>query len=270
MGRSSRKGGSSSPIKKYVSFSGSTGMFSYYDKSKEEKVEVEEVKMTVLDVRVSVSGYNQDSKETITSNMISNQGDEILKVVGFKDKKPRIIAEGLYKDIKEDVKVAKGKFTSNIIGLADLGDGEEIINLQLSGVSLGGWIEYASEHPNQGFYDYFITLNKGVLSKRDGGENVPVTKAEEEKLDKALAKNPRAPRPVWYYTLDVSGEDLTEEQLDAASEGDETLQSYFDSMKEKSNQNTPDRDVKKSESKRTSDSDNDSDEDEEEHDDLPF
>ena len=238
MSRSERKGGSKSPIKKYVSFSGSTGLFSYYDKVKEEKIEVETLDVVVLDVRVSISGYNQDSKETITSNMISNQNDEIIKVVGFKDKKPRTIAEGLYKEIKDVVKDAKGKFTSNIIGLADLGDGEEIVNIQLSGVSLGGWIEFTSEHPNEGFYDLSLSLSKDVLCKRDAGENVPVTPAEEKKLDAILAKNPRAPRPVWYYTLKVEGVDLTEEQLDAASEGDDLLQAYFDSTKERDSDNS--------------------------------
>lgn len=230
MSRTQKRGGSSSPIKKYVSFSGATGLFSYYDKKKEEKVELESLRFTVLDTRASITGYNESSGSGISSNMVLNTTREELKVITFNNKKPQTIAEGLYADIKGDIKEAGGKFTTNILCLADVGDGVELINLQLAGASLNGWIDFAAEHPNDAYYDLAITVSKGSLSKREKGSTTAVTEKEEKALDAKLKKNPRAPRPVWFYVLSFDSEELTEDEAELATEEDIKLQSYFEGV----------------------------------------
>lgn len=227
MSRSKPRGGSKSPIKKYLAYSGSTGTFSYWDKEAEERVELDSLDIIVLDVRSSISGYDSDNKASISSNLVVDTTKEVMNVVSWKNGKATELYDGLYKDIKDKAKAIGGKFTSNVICLADLGQGSEICNLQLSGVSLGSWIEFVDENPNDAIYDYVITLNRGALSKRDGKENVPVTEKEEKALDAKLKKNPRAPRPIWYYVLDFSTEDLNEDQADLATEEDTKLQDYF-------------------------------------------
>lgn len=257
MSRTKKRGGSTSPIKKYVSFSGSTGTFKYWDKDKKENVELETLEIIVLDTRSSISGFNEGLGAGVSSNMVSNTSKETLKVVSFSNGKPNVLAEGLYQDIKAGMSAYGGKFTTNIICLADVGDGTELINLQLTGVALGSWIEFVAEHPNDAFYDYAITIGKGVLSVRVKGKNVPVTPKQEKELDAKLAKNPRAKQPIWYYVLDFNVEDLTDEQSELAVEEDEKLQTYFES-------------VTGVVSEKTTSSNEDPEEEEEEPDDLPF
>lgn len=229
MSRTKRKGGTSSPIKKYVQFSGSTGTFSYYDKEAKERVEVDEVEIIVLDVRASVTGYNSTSKAQITSNLVAETGSEVLKVTSWKDGKSNDIAEGLYKDIKDKVKTAGGKFTTNVICLCDItGNGEEVCNIQFQGSSLNGWINFVDTLDRDGEYDNVITIRKGALSKLDGKNFVPVTEKEEKALDAKLKKNPRAPRPIWFYVLEFDTAELSEEEAERAEEYDDILQAYFE------------------------------------------
>lgn len=227
MSRTNKRGGTSSPIKRYLQFSGSTGTFSFYNKETKEREELDEVKIVVLDVRSSITGYNSTSKAQITSNMVAETGKETLKVVSWKDGKSTDIAEGLYKDIKDKVKTAGGKFTANVICLVDVGFGQEVANLQFQGSSLNGWINFLSTLDRDGEYDNEITITKGALSKVDGQDFVPVTEKEEKALMAKLKKNPRAPQPIWFYVLAFETTPLTEEQVEQADEADETLQEYF-------------------------------------------
>lgn len=234
MSRTQRRSGGSSPIKRYLRYSGATGLFNYWDKDAQETVEVESITLTILDVKSSISGYMESKGAQISSNMVTDMSTEPMKVVAFANKKPYDIAEGLYKDIKEKVtaKEVGGKFTANIIGLADVGFGEEIVNLQLAGVALGSWIDFTNEYPNDSFYDYKVTLVKGDLSKRSGGETVSVSEKEEEALEAKIKKNPKTPRPVWFYVIDLSVEDLSEAEIEKAIKSDEKLQEYFGAVKE--------------------------------------
>lgn len=234
MSRTRKRMGTSSPITKYVSFSAGTGMFSYYDKEAKERVEFETLTIIPLDLRYSVTGYSDSMRGSISSNMVKSSGKEEMNVFVFTNKSKTDLASGLYKDIKDKVNKAGGKYTANILALADVGDGEELINLQLSGISLSSWMDFQSEHPNDGYYDYSITITKGQLSKRADGETVPVTKKEEAALEEKLKKNARAPRPVWFYLLSFDTVELTSDELERATEEDEKLQEYFDSASSKS------------------------------------
>lgn len=230
MSRTRKTGGNGSPIRKYVRYSGGTGLFSYYDKEKSENVELENLDVIILDVRSSITGFNEKNKSTITSNIILDTKKEKLKVVAFAGKKPSDVAEGLYADIKSQVAAVGGKFTANILCLADFGKGWEITNIQFSGVALNSWIDFTSEHDNGSYYDYKVTFKKGVLSKRDEGKNVAVTEKEQSDLMAKLKKNPMANKPVWFYTVGFDVEDLTEEEISLAEEQDKKLQEYFEGV----------------------------------------
>ena len=230
MSRTNRRGGKVSPIKKYLSFSGNTGEFSYYDKTKKENVVVDDLSIVLLDVRSSITGYNSTSKSSITSNMVADVSKEVFEVSSWKDGKKNVLVEGLYSDIKGKVKTVGGKFTANIIALADVGQGEEIVNIQFSGSSLNGWIEFRNGLKGAE-YDSRIDIFKGSLSKVDGDGFTPVTPKEEKALMAKLKKNPRAKQPIWFYVLGFSTTDLTEEEVEAANEQDELLQSYFGEAK---------------------------------------
>lgn len=239
MSRTQKRGGTSSPITKYISFSGSTGKINYYDKESSKNVEMDSLSLIVLDTRASISGFSESHQGGISSNLVKDTTKDSMKVIAFKNGKPSDIAEGIYKDIKDKVKDKGGKFTTNVIAMADLGDGMQMVNVQLSGAALSSWIDFTKENPNEAFYDNVVELTAGVLSKRGADGNVPVTEKEEKELDAKLKKNPRAPRPVWFYVLDVTlGEELTVEQSEMANEQDEMLQEYFGQSAPKSSTET--------------------------------
>lgn len=230
MSRSKPRMGSKSPIQKYIDFGGGEGNFTYYDKNKEETVQVELKNVIVLDVRNSISGYSQKDSATIGSNLVSNINSEEITVVLYGKGKTTTFVKGLYKDIKKDVKDIGGKFTTNVIALADVGNGQEMVNIRLAGVGNSSWIGFTSE--NADYYDYALNFSRGVLSKIDKDNKVvPVTAKEEDELDAKLKKNPRAPRPVWFYVIDIEkGNALTDDEIEMATEQDEKLQAYFDGL----------------------------------------
>jgi len=266
MSRTKRRGGSTSPVQKYLTFSGQTGVFSYYDKELGNNVELDKLEIIVLDIRSSIGGWSEKIGAQIRSNYVVSTAKEPFKVYTLTNKNVRTsheLANGLYKDIKDTIKAENGKFTANLFCLVNF-DGEwEMCNLQLSGVSLGCWFDFQTEHTNDEFYDYVITLEKGPLSKRGKKGNVDVTEKEEKELTAKLKKNPRIKQPVWYYTLSMSVDELSEEESELAIAEDERLQLYFDDVKD----STPE----------SSDSGNDKqkdlepiEEEEEVGDDLPF
>jgi hypothetical protein len=232
MSRTQRRGGTSSPIKNYLQFSASTGTFNYYDKELKERVELEELSIILLDSRGSVSGYNQASKAQITSNLVADVGKEVLTVMSWKDKKSTEIAKGIYKTIKSIVNPKGGKFTTNLICLADLGTGNglEISNLQFQGSSLNGWINFVKTLDANGEYDAVVKMTRGVLSKQDGGVFSAVSAKEEAALIAKIKKNPRTPQPIWFYVMDFETEVLTDEELTQADKDDETVQKYFEAV----------------------------------------
>lgn len=230
MSRTKKRGGSKSPVKKYITFSGSTGVFKYWDKDKKENVELESLDITLLDVRASITGFNESLSGSNRSNLILDVKKEPFKVVVSKNGKINNVTEGLYDDIKPKMKSFNGKFTQNIFCLADVGFGEELVQLQLTGSALGGWIDLNKKHPNDGLDDLKITITKGALCVRTDGKNVPVTSKQEKALDATLAKNPRAPRPIWFYVLSFTTNPLTEDETSNAIDEDEKLQTYFETV----------------------------------------
>jgi hypothetical protein len=232
MSRTERRGGTSSPIKNYLQFSASTGTFNYYDKELKERVELDELSIILLDTRGSVTGYNQANKSQITSNLVADVGKEVLTVMAWKDKKSTEVAKGIYKTIKSTVNPLGGKFTTNLICLADLGTGNglEVSNLQFQGSALNGWINFVNDLDSNGEYDAVVKMTRGPLSKQDGKEFAVVTKKEEAALDAKIKKNPRTPRPIWFYVMEFETEELTEEQMVEADDNDLTVQKYFKAL----------------------------------------
>ena len=230
MSRSNPQGGNNSPIKKYLSFSGGSGSINYWDKTKGtdgERIELDSIDFVVLDVRNSISGFEESTSSSFASNMVVNTGKDVINVVKWKKGKTTDVASGLFKDIKDTLKGTGAKFTANIISLADIDGEKQIVNLQLSGAALNDWIKFTTEHSNNKYYDYRITITKGELSKREEGETVPVTKKEQDAVMAKLAKNPLAPKPVWFYTAALTFEELTPEEVDEALAEDAKVQEYF-------------------------------------------
>lgn len=230
MSRTQRSGGSSSPVKRYLKFQGGTGQIGWYDKNApedERQKGVESLDFVLLDIKSSITGYNEATSESISSNLLDpySTGKEEFEVkLGNK-----VVKKGIWKDIKKDLG-QNYKFTTNIFALADVtGQGQEVVRLELSGSSLSPWIEFQQELGDS-IFDKKITISKGILCTRKDGETVPVSDTEYKKMVADIQKNPMAPRKVVFYDSKFSSVDLTEAEVDEAVKADEGLQAYFDSI----------------------------------------
>lgn len=236
MSRTQQTSGGNSPVKKYLSFGGGTGQIGWYDKNApedEKKKAVDSLEFTILDIKSSIRGYHEASSSQISSNMLDpySVGKEEFEVrLGGK-----VIKKGIWSKIKSELdSEAKGaKFTTNIFALADVGNGMEVVKLDLNGSALSPWIEFSKEIGDS-IYDKKITITKGQLCTRKNGETAPVSDAEYKKILDAAIKNPLAPRPVLFYTSAFSAVDLTESEAGDAIKADEALQAYFDAAGNKS------------------------------------
>ena len=184
----------------------------------------------VLDTKASISGFNEGESCGISSNLL-DQFDLGKKELIVKTKVGGVFGEfarGIYRDIKDKVFNIGGKFTTNIFALADLGNGMELVRIELSGAALGPWIEYVDGLESaDAIYDQVVTISKGKLCGRKGGKNYDVTKAEYNKVLAAQKKNPMAPKPVWFYVSAFKGEGISEELTALAEEKDKVLQTYL-------------------------------------------
>lgn len=233
MSRTNPSGSSSSPVQKYISFKGSTGQLRYYDKDSTEEdknVYLDSLNFVVLDVKASISGFNENESCGINSNLL-DQYDLGKKEFIVKTKVNGSFGEfarGLYRDIKDKAFSIGGKFTTNIFALADVGEGMEIVRIDLSGASLGPWIEYSQNlEDGQDLYKVQFTIKKGILCGRKNGENHEVSDAEYKKVLAKLKKDPMASKPVWFYTSAFESTVMTDEMSKLADDGDKSLQEYF-------------------------------------------
>lgn len=159
------------PCKKFLKFS--SKKVSYYDKEKKENVEVKTpFEFTALIQLSAMSGFDEANQCGIYSNEVEKLGEQLMKVVSFKGGD---IACGLYGDIKDKAKGKGARYTASVYGLLD----GELVNLQLRGASLQGWIE---KTPGTKFKVGAYTEGKKGAIKYDIPTFEPVSfKDEEEK-----------------------------------------------------------------------------------------
>jgi hypothetical protein len=279
MSRTKRSSGSQSPVKRYLSFAGNKGQIKFYDKEHDDadskgNVYLKDIDLIVLDIKASVSGYNEKSSSGISSNLLDpySTGKEEFIIKTKQDGKYGEVLRGIWKDIKLEADSFGGKYTTNIFALADVGDGLELVKMELNGSGLTPWIEYTKALENsEELYDKLIKISKGQLCARKKGKTAPVSDAEYKKVLAELKKDPMADKPVWFYTPLITDEDLTEEQVELAIANDEILQAYFDETGNNKGQETDDDDDDTPEAPKASKSPTPAaGTEEEDDDDLPF
>ena len=131
--------GASNPATKFLEWSSQNGCFTYYDKEKEENVLIDlPLKVQFLEDFHTIKGFDEGSNSRIYSNEIKYLSKEPLSVKSFKVKEP--LAEGLYNDIKFQVKSLGGKYGKSVYALLD----GEIVNIQLYGASIAPFIYFVN------------------------------------------------------------------------------------------------------------------------------
>lgn len=116
------------------------GALSYYDKEQGEDVAVSTpLRFVVLDTLATVKGWSAEEETGMWSNEVKAVGKEVLTV----RTRNGVVASGLWKDIKDEVKADGGKYYSSIYIAAKGKDGLTIQNLSLKGSAVNAWIEFA-------------------------------------------------------------------------------------------------------------------------------
>jgi len=131
------KSTSSNPTSKYFEWKSMDKQFSYYDKKAEQNVKVDlPLKFVFLQHYHTVKGWNDASQSGIWSNEVYYIGSEPITVRAFKG---GTIAEGIYKDIKEDITRAGGKYHRSVYVMLEDGT---IANLSFKGAVVREWSEF--------------------------------------------------------------------------------------------------------------------------------
>lgn len=140
MSRSNPHEGSPNPAVRWFEWSGSRGIVRYYDKDKKENIDAGEAfTFMLLDQLGKVGGWHDASDSGIYSNEVKDIRQELLVVKSFKG---GVLAEGLYKDIKDRVNAQGGHYVANLYIAFKLDGVLKIGSLRFKGAALSAWMEF--------------------------------------------------------------------------------------------------------------------------------
>ena len=186
----------SSPVTQYLNWKSNDKSFAYYDKAKGENVMVElPLKFLFLEHYHTVKGWNDASESGIYSNEVYSIGKEPITVKAFKG---GVIGEGLYKDIKENIKNAGAVYHRSVYAMATDGS---LINLQLKGIGVKAYSDFYNDN-NHLLDNQWITIE----SAKDGKKGAVKFSSPD-------------------FTI---GGNITKEEDKLANEAANKLQSYMD------------------------------------------
>jgi hypothetical protein len=124
----------SNPAKMFIEWKSDDKCFSYYDKDKQEKIQIPlPFNFLVLEELHTVKGWNDATQSGIYSNEVKFISKEVMTVKPFKGNE---IAKGFYKDIKEKIVSAGGHYVKSIYIMLEDGT---LANLQLKGSAVQEW-----------------------------------------------------------------------------------------------------------------------------------
>lgn len=193
---SEKSSSSNNPTKKYLDWKSNDKSFEFYDKEAGEKVKVElPLKFVFLQHYHTVKGWNDASQSGIWSNEVFYIGSESMTVRAFKGGE---IATGLYKDIKQDITNAGGKYHRSVYVMLEDGT---IANLSFKGAVVREWSDFFGD--NQSLLD---------------NQWIEVNTAKEQKKGSVKYSTPE-------FTL---GKNLTAKESSMADDTALELKSYLD------------------------------------------
>lgn len=161
--------GTSNPATKFLQWKSNDKVFAYWDKQKEQNIQVKlPFKFQFLEHFHTIKGWNDASESGIYSNEVKFISKEPLKVRSFKGGD---IAEGLYSDIRGNIRDAGGKYFRSVYVINEDG---EIINLQFKGAVVSAYSDFMNEHENK-VEGNWIVINKAEDKKKGATKySVPV------------------------------------------------------------------------------------------------
>jgi hypothetical protein len=142
MSRSNPQENVTNPSTRWFKWNGEKGEIRYYDRDTKQTVDVgQKFTFVLLDELASVRGWHDPSQSGIYSNEVRDTRQDALVVKSFKG---GILAEGLYREIKDRVNASGGEFVASCyVGYSNGPDGELAIgNLGFKGAALREWMEF--------------------------------------------------------------------------------------------------------------------------------
>lgn len=170
---------SSSPVSKYLKFSGKSGTFSFWNGERMVDYDAKQAFFTfsLLETKSKIVGWDESSESSIYSNEVGRLDLEEFTVKASKGSGN--IAKGLYSDIKEELSSAKAKFATVIY--AGTTDGE-ILHVTLTASALGAWMDFKNSNKSEIWTHYIVYMGSEERKKGAVTFKVPVF-AIGEKID---------------------------------------------------------------------------------------
>lgn len=143
---------------RYYEWSSNDQCLKYYNGEENVLVPLDNEEFILLEHYHVVKGFHQASSSGITSNEVFQISKEPMKVRSFKG---GLIAEGLYKDNKQVINNAGGKYHRSIYAVDSRG---EIVNIAFKGSALGGAKsdKAADGKEHKGWSDFYNDNNQSI------------------------------------------------------------------------------------------------------------
>lgn len=164
MSRSKPDANEPNPSQRWLEWDGSKGVVRYYDKDTKQNVVVgSDFVFLLLDQLGGVGGWHKTSDCAMYSNAVKDVRSGVLVV---KTKKDGIVAEGLYKDIKDRVNAMGGYYEAQCYVGFKREDGTLAIGcLRFKGAALHAWAEFAKAH-RADLYEKAVRINGYTEGKK--------------------------------------------------------------------------------------------------------
>lgn len=200
--------------------------FSYYDATKKEepcKGQMElnlPVTFLVLDILHTIKGYNESAKAGFYSNEI--RGD-MWKTHPFKVRCGKDdFTEGLYAEIKDEVKGAGGKYCQSVYALMKEEGVWVINNFQFTGTARDSWMEFCKKNDIE---KCAVTVKTWTVGEKGNNKfNVPVFEAvpvSKDTDDIAIAEDREILQPYFKSYFEKQGTPQKEEKPEYASSAED-------------------------------------------------
>jgi hypothetical protein len=173
---------SSNPSTRFMEWNSAKKTFTYYDKQLSERVDVKlPVKFVLINEYSKVGGWDSVSDSKIVSNEVENRNTQAITVKTFDKKdasgkvlsKSRVIASGMYNEIKDAVGKAGCDFYASIYVMLEDGS---IANIALKKSALSSWINFNSLVGSR-VNNQWIQVSKSI-DKKTGAINYSVPEFE--------------------------------------------------------------------------------------------
>lgn len=152
---------STNPTSKFMEWKSNNKSFSYYDKENKQNVEVKlPLTFLVLEEYHTIKGFSDADQTGIYANEILHISAEEFEVKTFKG---RVIAKGVYSDIKQVVNSAGGNYNKSIYAVTKDG---ELINISFKGAAVSKYSQFTEKGAWKRLKDEWVTIEDAEDHKK--------------------------------------------------------------------------------------------------------